>query len=153
MKSLYILIVLSTIFSGVNAQDRFRVDCTHVSIYNPDTEEWSDWKDGNNTFVININDNGDIMHYKPNGNKVTYRKVSDVEKDKTSSNNEYQIITVIDEDGEEFMFQLFNDRNIGVKFIFKGRGMIQFSNADNTIRSKPVQNKQKPKTNNQNKTV
>ena len=36
-------------------QKSFRVDCNYISIYNPITKEWSEWKKGENTFVFNTN--------------------------------------------------------------------------------------------------
>jgi len=129
--SVLVVLLLSVILLPVQAQDRFRVDCTHYSIYNPNTKKWSDWEESYNTFVININNNKDIMHFRPNGNRVTYRNVSNVvEKGKTSEGKEYQIISLLDENGDEFLFQLFNDIAIGIKFAFSTGVMIQFSNAN-----------------------
>ena len=106
--------------------NKFRIDYTDVAIYDPDTKKWREWEKGFNTFVININSNGDIMHIKPNGEKIIYRTLSGAETDKTSSGEKYQIIKALDKDGNSFKFQLFDDESIGLKMIY-GNVMIQFA--------------------------
>lgn len=87
--SFLILFILSI---SCYSQDQFRQDYNLVSIYDSETEKWSDWKEGYNTFVINYNDNGDIAHFKANGEKVVYRKISrEIEEGYTDSNNEHII--------------------------------------------------------------
>ena len=110
------------------SQDNFRVDYTQISIYDSETGKWTDWKDGYNTFVMNYNDNGDIAHFKANGDKVVYRRISkEIEEGYTTEGNEhYQIIKALDEDGVTFSFQFFDKRKIGLKLIYSNI-MIQFS--------------------------
>lgn len=105
---------------------KFRRDYSVVSIYNFDTKKWSEWKDGDNTFVFNINDNGDIAHYKASGETVIYKNVSKVEEGSTNSGENYQAIKVLDEDGTVFRLQLFDDKEIGLKMMY-GNVMIQFA--------------------------
>lgn len=109
-----------------STNSRFRRDYNIISIYDRDTDKWSEWKSGDNTFVINYNDNGDIAHYKPNGEMALYKKISSVEEDKTDSGERYQIITALDEDGLRFKFQFFDDPKIGLKLIYNDV-MIQFA--------------------------
>ncbi len=93
MKKIYIFI--SLIFSIITySQDQFRVDYNQVSIYDSESKEWSEWKDGYNTFVINYNDNNDIAHFKANGDKVIYRRISkEIDEGYSSQGNEhYQTI-------------------------------------------------------------
>lgn len=111
-----------------NDTDRFREDYDLVAVYDPDTEVWSEWQDGNNTFVMNYNRNGDIAHYKANGDVETYRKISEVEIDYTDSGERYQIIEALDEEGILFRFQFFDNRSIGLKMIYNNM-MIQFSSS------------------------
>jgi hypothetical protein len=105
---------------------KFRVDYYRIAIYDYDKEEWSDWKDGDNTFVININDNGDIAHYMPSGKTAAYKKISKVEEGTTENGKHYQIIKALDEDGTTFRFQLFDDEEIGLKMMY-GNVLIQFA--------------------------
>ena len=66
MKKLIFTLVLTFITNFSFCQTaQFRVDFNLVSFYDPETEKWEDWQEGNNTFVLNINDNNDIAHYKP----------------------------------------------------------------------------------------
>jgi hypothetical protein len=107
--------------------DKFRLDFNSVSIYDPKTEKWSDWQDGLNTFVINANSNGDIVHITANGKEKLYRRTSkEVERDTTKDGKGYQIINAIDDDGDSFRFQLFDDVSVGIKMIY-GNMMIQFA--------------------------
>ena len=100
-------------------------------IYKRETGTWTDWEKGYNTFVINYNSNLDIVHYKANGDKVIYRRLSEkIEKGYTEKGyNHYQIIKALDEDGNRFSFQLFDDRQIGLKLIYANI-MIQFSSSE-----------------------
>jgi hypothetical protein len=106
--------------------EKFRIDYNMVSFYDVKTGTWSDFESGYNTFVININDNGDIMHIKANGEKAIYRKMSGVEEDYTKDGKHYQIINALDDDGDIFKFQIFDDTSIGLKMIY-GNVMIQFA--------------------------
>lgn len=105
---------------------KFRVDYHNMAFYDPDKDEWSDWEEKENTFVININDNGDIAHFLPSGKIVTYKKISRVEDETTKEGKHYQIIKALDENGDIFRFQLFDDEEIGLKMMY-GNVMIQFA--------------------------
>lgn len=107
---------------------KFRRDYSLVCFYDPQTETWSDWKSGDNTFVININERGDVAHIKANGETVIYKRLSGVEEDYTKDGSHYQIIKALDEDGDVFRFQLFDDTTIGLKMMW-GSFMIQFAAA------------------------
>ncbi len=112
--------------SSNSTGEKFRIDYDMVSFYDVKTETWSAFEAGYNTFVININDNGDIMHIWANGEKVIYRKMSGVEKDYTKDGKHYQIIKALDDDGNIFRFQIFDDTSVGLKMIY-GNVMIQFA--------------------------
>jgi hypothetical protein len=122
-KSTMKTIVLSAQLYG---QEQFRVDCSHVAILPSLDASWSEWFEASNTFVINANENNDIIHYRGDGNVVTYRYVGGLETLYTDSGKRYQIINVLDEDGYSMQFQLFDDLTIGVKLIKDGMA-IQFS--------------------------
>ena len=109
------------------SQEKFRLDYNIVAKYDPDTETWGNWEKGDNTFVININSRGDIAHYPSNGKMVTYRKVSGtVEGYTPKEHKHYQFITALDEKGNEFRFQLFDDKSVGLKLML-GSYMFQFA--------------------------
>jgi hypothetical protein len=112
--------------SSEQSSGRFRRDYNVLCFYDSDTEKWSEWKTGDNTFVINYNDNNDIAHYKANGEMVVYKKISGVEDDYTDGGEHYQIISALDEEGIRFRFQFFDDPKIGLKLIYKNI-MIQFA--------------------------
>jgi hypothetical protein len=109
------------------APEKFRVDMQYVAVYDGKAEKWSEWKEGFNSFVINYNDNGDILHIMGSGKKVIYRKLSKgVERKKTADGKSYQLIEVIDEDGDTCSFQIFEDYSIGIKIMYANMA-IQFS--------------------------
>jgi hypothetical protein len=109
------------------SQEKFRVDYDYVAVYDRDTETWSDWREGDNTFVININKQGDIAHLKANGETVIYKRLSGVEEGHTTKGyHHYQIISALDDDGDVFRFQIFDDKSIGLKMAW-GAFMIQFA--------------------------
>ncbi len=113
--------------TSVKSVSKFRNDYNYVTIYDPKTDTWGEWKQGDNTFVININDKGDIAHLKANGETVIYKKLSGVEEGYTEEENKhYQLIKALDEDGDVFRFQLFDDPSIGLKLMW-GKFMIQFA--------------------------
>lgn len=112
--------------SKVNTSSRFRRDYTKVRIYDGETEKWSEWEKGGNTFVMNDNDNFDIAHYKPSGDFVIYKNISNIEEGTTETGEPYQILTALDEDGLKFIFQFFDNPKFGVKFIYND-AIIQFA--------------------------
>jgi hypothetical protein len=127
MKTMFLTLFcfqLSVIASG---QDKFRVDYNYVAVYSPSTDTWSDWEKGDNTFVVNINDRGDIAHLKANGETVIYKRISGVREGYTTKGyDHYQIIDALDEAGDVFSFQIFDDTSIGLKMMW-GNFIIQFA--------------------------
>ena len=110
-----------------NSSSKFRVDMNRVSIYDKATDTWSEWNEGYNTFIINANQNKDIIHIKASGEEVNYRRTSQtVTRDYTKDGEGYQTIYAIDDNGNKFMFQVFDDKKIGIKMIY-GDVMIQFA--------------------------
>jgi hypothetical protein len=118
MKAILILMTLVTFTRGAFSQDenkQFRVDCDLVAILPGIDSEWSEWFDANNTFVINANENKDIIHHRGDGETLVYRNLGGLETLYTQSGERYQIINVLDEDGNPMDFQLFDNPSIGVK--------------------------------------
>jgi len=105
---------------------KFRKDYNKVAFYTMKDDSWSEWFDVEHTFVFNINENGDIKHYKENGTTEVYRKVSEVEEGQTDDGEKYQIITTLDAEGDEIRLQLFSNSSIGLKLMYKGL-MVQFA--------------------------
>jgi hypothetical protein len=126
MRTLFILFTALVLSSNVFSQDQFRVDYNLVAILPGLDAEWSEWFDAQNTFVINANDNNDIIHYRGDGQVVVYRNLGGLETEYTESGKRYQIINALDEEGNPMDFQLFDDPSIGAKLIKDGMA-IQFS--------------------------
>jgi hypothetical protein len=127
MKTFLLILMPLFISANVMSQNKqFRVDCNLVAILPSLDAEWSEWFDSINTFVLNSNDNNDIIHYRGDGQVVVYRNLGGLETLYTESGKRYQIISVLDENGDSMSFQLFDDLSIGVKLI-QGTIAIQFS--------------------------
>ena len=77
--------------------------------------------------MINYNNNGHILHIMGSGKQVIYRNISKrVERKKPDEVKSYQLVEVIDEDGNNCSFQIFDDYGIGIKLIYSYL-IIQFS--------------------------
>ena len=127
MKKAILIIIGLFAMNMAFGQNKFRVDYNYVSAYDPKTETWGDWEEGDNTFVININNNGDIAHIMASGKTVIYKKLSGVEEGYTTKGyHHYQIISALDEDGDVFRFQIFDDKSIGLKMMW-GKFIVQFA--------------------------
>jgi chloramphenicol O-acetyltransferase len=131
MKKFFLAVFFSFVSLSLFAQeDRFRIDYDMVCVWDEQTNSWSKWKSGNNTFVFNINNNKDITHYKADGSSAHYRKLSNgVEKGTTNDGYQYQMILVLDEDGTKCKLQLFDDTSIGLKLMYSNV-MLQFAKSE-----------------------
>ena len=70
----------------------------------------SEWQNTSLTVVFNEKETGDIVFYYSDGSAKRFHQVSNVEKDKTKSGEEYQMINCIDsKDGFEVSIILFDD--------------------------------------------
>jgi hypothetical protein len=117
MKKLLLFLTFLTLSKIGFTQEKFRIDYSYVAFYDSETKTWGDWEEGDNTFVININEKGDVAHLKANGETVIYKKLSGVE-DGYSDGNHYQIINVLDENGDVIRLQIFDDKSIGLKLMW-----------------------------------
>ncbi|GAA4829426.1 hypothetical protein GCM10023331_13210 [Algivirga pacifica] len=106
------------------AQDTFRRDYSSYCYFDPDTGQWSEWREGGNTMVFNINDNADMVLYKANGEKERFRSVSKVSKDVNANGDAYQVVVYLDEDGNELHSLLFDNGTL--MFVFSNGLKIQF---------------------------
>ncbi len=96
-----------------------------LRIFDEETNDWSEWVKGKNTFLFNYNSNNDIKHFMANGNEVLYRKDSEIEEG-TENGNSYQKINMIDEEELRFNLQFFFEPSMGLKMIY-GDVIIHFS--------------------------
>ena len=126
MKKLLFTLALTFLSIGFGkAQDKFRADYNYICFYDSDTESWSEWTPAEHTLVFNYNANNDIVHFTAKGEMISYRNTGNKDEGYTNGNH-YQILDLIDEDGNYIQIQLFDDTAIGMKLIF-GDDMLQFS--------------------------
>jgi hypothetical protein len=80
-----------------------------------------EWKDISITVVFNEQKTGDIVFYYPNGTTKRFHQIGDVETNKTTSGEGYQIIYCIDNsDGKDVAIQLFDSNQTLRILISKG---------------------------------
>lgn len=109
------------------SQDKFRRDYNHVAIYYSHTQQWGEFVDRDNTFILNINESGDVGHIKANGETSFCRKLDGLEEGYSNTGDHYQINSVNDDDGDVLMLQQFDNTTVGLKLIYDdGSVMIQF---------------------------
>lgn len=126
MKKLLFTLVVTFFSIGFGkAQDKFRADYNLICFFDSETNSWSEWESAEHTLVFNYNTNNDIVHFTAKGEMITYRNTGNKEEGYTNGNH-YQILDLIDEDGDFIRIQLFDDQAIGMKLIW-GDFMIQFS--------------------------
>lgn len=128
MKNFLFLAVLFFSTFTLSAQDQFRIDYDVITLYADG--EWGAWEDGDNTFVFNADGTTNIVHYFANGDIVTYRKVSDKEEGRTDKGEHYQMIAVLDVEGNEVLLQYFDNPNLGLKLIYSDEDMLQFAQSE-----------------------
>ena len=104
---LFTLFIFTCSFSF--AQNQFRRDYDLITFYDPETKEWGDWQVATHTLVFNINEN-------MGGHEDGY----------TTSGEHYQMLRILDDEGDEMLIQLFDNPDIGMKLIM-GQYMIQFA--------------------------
>lgn len=90
-----------------------------VRTFDVDTNAWSEWAEGKNTFIFNYNSNNDIKHILANGEEFQYQKISEVKEGSADDGNSYEEILMKDEDGSRFALQLFNESSIGLMMMYK----------------------------------
>jgi hypothetical protein len=73
-----------------------------------ENDKWGEVKETRVSVIFNINNNRDIKVVFYGGKEKIYRRISDVEKDSVDG-KEYQIVSVLDDKGGKFYFQLFDN--------------------------------------------
>jgi len=127
MKAILLTLFLVISLASFSQEDveTFRRDYNWISVFAED--EWSPVEELKCTFVFNINDNGDVKFYNANkGTTITYRAIGGVETGVTDNGEGYQIIFVLDDDGDECLLQLFDSQELGLKIILGPTFMIHF---------------------------
>ena len=128
---IYLLSVFSfLIFMGnLQAQeenDQFRRDYNQFAMKIDREGNWTEWEETSVSFVFNYGKNNDIALFKGDGDSEIFRRVSPVRKGTTTDGVEYEILDVIDDEGEFFSIQLYGDRALGLKFIHPSGLLLQF---------------------------
>lgn len=80
--------------------------------------KWEDKQKSHNTFVFNTTSNGDILHYKPDGDKEYFRRIDKITEEETDDGEKYHSVKMLDERGDEVLFVLFEN---GLLVLFFGK--------------------------------
>lgn len=115
------VLIISFLFgvSLCNAQDSFVKKYT--SYITKTNDKLSEWEDTDLTVVFNEKGTNNVVLYYP-GKTKTFYKIGNIEKDKTKSGEDYQVIQCVDDDGNKLSLQLFVD---AMRIIFDG-GFVEF---------------------------
>lgn len=112
-KFLMILVFAVVSVFNVFSQDKIRRDYTSCFVESPMNPEVEGVYSGDNTFLFSIRESRDILHIRPNGKRVTYVRVSDIER---SDPDEpvYSYFWALDENGDTVLIQIFLDESKGI---------------------------------------
>ena len=116
MKKLLLSIFFSVIVNTLYSQNesKLRLDYNTFTFYDRETETWSEWTKGNNTFITNCNDNGDICHITPNGKSLMYKKLSAFEVKYLADGAKYRVCIAVNENGDDIIIQIFDNIGLGI---------------------------------------
>lgn len=106
---------------------RFRRDYQYIAYYNLETDTWSDWQQGSNTFLFNINDNGDFKLFTSEGKQILFRSTSEITEGKTDEGEPYQSMKALDAKGDEVTLILYSNPSIGLLLAWDEGVRVQFS--------------------------
>lgn len=121
--TIFLLFFTVSLFAQ-NSGERFRRDFNYFSVHLDG--EWSSPVESSTTFVFNVNDNGDLIYYSPQGKRHDFRNIRKLESGVTLSGEDYQVALFLDEDGSECYLQLFDNYSMGLKLIFTEYLFIHF---------------------------
>lgn len=107
-------------------RDKARMDYQLVSMFDKQTKKWSEFVPDMNSFFVNINPNGDILHLRSNGTQTVYKRVSITNDDETAEGKHFLLIKTQHPGGEFVQFQVFDDFKVGLK-MFQGDKIIQYA--------------------------
>ena len=101
----------------------FKKDYNYFSVYSSKDENWGEWIMGDFSFIFNINTNFDFKFQNNNsGVDLTFKRVGEIEEEKTSSGNTIQIINA------------FDNNNKACRLIVFDSGDVTFNTEDGIIR-------------------
>ena len=94
--------------------------------------DWEDKAEGHNTFVINCNDDGDILWLTARGQAQYFKRTNNAKSEKTKQGIKYQSVATKDSKGFRVTVWLMDDPDQGVIIIYPGEDlfMIHFFNDD-----------------------
>lgn len=130
MKNLLVLIGLVCFsISPIYSQEKTKKSEKFVRHFNYicffEDGKWGETYKRSNSFVFNINDNGDVLWYGASGGKKYFRKISGVKEDKTSDGIELQSVKLLDEEGYECYLFLYENQIL--KLVYNKDLQIQFN--------------------------
>lgn len=99
--------------SSVFSQESFRRNYTNFTVSAPENSKVEGEYTGPNVFVFNYNKNEDVLHIRPNGNKVLYVRMSEFWRSEEGE-PVYTFFEALDEFGETIIIQIFLDIDSGV---------------------------------------
>lgn len=106
---------LTTSNSSSTTVEQFRNDYNAVSLYNTETEKWSEAQSENNTFVFNYNNTTDIKLYSSDGGSVIFTNTTTKVRNLTTTDGtKYQEIDIRDAEGNSGILALYESGSVMV---------------------------------------
>lgn len=124
-KAILIVILLSISFGGLLSQERVRREYSNCQIKSEKDPELDGLYEGRNIFILNYNENLDVLHIRPSGKQVLYVRSSDVEMEK-EGDTPYVYYYVFDERGRDVLIQIFLNEEYGIN-LFLGMDQDNFT--------------------------
>jgi hypothetical protein len=115
LPTLIVLLFANSVFSQ---NDRFVRKYSQVSFYDNDKGEYEEFRYAVNTFVFNINANGDIRVYNAdNSETILIALGGTVDRSETENGLKYQVMTYVSDSGYETSIYLFDEAENGLIMI------------------------------------
>ncbi len=125
----FIFMMQITLSAQSNQQTKFRRDFNYFIISSDNGVTWENPQQGNNVFIFNVNERGDIHLYTNSGKIMKFVQTMQVKEGYIQKGgHSYQISILLDDEGNEIIMQLFNNYNLGLKLIHPSGYVIQFYN-------------------------
>lgn len=122
MRRLFIICLMFISGLVYSQKEQFKMQFNYVSYYK--NGKWSKVMEGKNTFVFNVGNGNDILLYSANNKREIFTKVSEIREGKTDDGEGYQVLDLLDEEGNEVLLFLYD---IGIlKLVYDEDFQIQF---------------------------